>query len=59
QLVRVNLTLGGPKDSPGTAGVTVTRIIAVPSQTMPAQVQAPGMNIATPRPRNGLGTVTQ
>lgn len=46
-LIRVNLTLGGPKNNPGAASLTITRLIAVPSQTMPVQIQAPGMNVGT------------
>jgi type II secretory pathway pseudopilin PulG len=47
-LIRVNLTLGNGKVTAGVAetpGLEITRVIAVPSQTMPAQVQAPGMNL--------------
>jgi prepilin-type N-terminal cleavage/methylation domain-containing protein len=50
-LIRVSLVLGGNKNDFGGGGPTlsVTRVIAVPSQTMPAAAQAPGFN-SSPNP---------
>ena len=49
-LIRVNLTLGGNTQENGSAGRTlaVTRVIAVPSQTLPAVVQTGGGGISLP-----------
>ena len=63
-LIRVSLVLGGGKSDYGTAPtLSVSRVIAVPSQTMPAIVQMgngraggpPGINLAPPAPTGSGG----
>ena len=51
-LIRVNLVLGGSRNDYGSAAPTlsVTRVIAVPSQTMPAVVQTGGGGRAAAAP---------
>jgi prepilin-type N-terminal cleavage/methylation domain-containing protein len=51
-LIRVNLVLGGNTHDFGHAApiLAVSRVIAAPSQTMPAVAQSPGMNGAPPIP---------
>lgn len=54
RMVRVTLTIGGKRDNVGGEGreLSVTRLIAIPSQTVPAGVQAPGAAlhpVTTPR----------
>lgn len=49
QLIQVGLVFGGKKNNFGSAapGLSVTRVIAVPSQSMPVQIQVPGANPAS------------
>ena len=54
-MIRVNLVLGGKnKDFGDAPTLAVTRVIAVPSQTMPSVAQAPGGNFGNPN--NALPT---
>ncbi|MDE3066318.1 MAG: prepilin-type N-terminal cleavage/methylation domain-containing protein [Verrucomicrobiota bacterium] len=49
-LIRVTLTMGGKPDNFGGEGpeLSVTRLIAIPSQTVPTIVQAPGVPLRPP-----------